>query len=112
VLLYTWAGLDQDPPIFASQNSRDDRCRPPHLVIGWNGMSQTFGMGWHQTAVLLISASQVGRITGMSHCACPFLCTFFQPFKKMKSRPHRNKWWAWHRINLAQHRVHLNTPKH
>jgi hypothetical protein len=33
----------------------------------WNRVSQTICQGWLQTAILLISASWIARITGMSH---------------------------------------------
>jgi hypothetical protein len=37
-------------------------------VFGWDGgVSQTFCLGWPQTTVLLISASQVAKITSMHH---------------------------------------------
>jgi hypothetical protein len=43
---------------------------PPALFL-WrvfrDGVSQTICPGWLQTAILLISASQIVRITGMSH---------------------------------------------
>jgi hypothetical protein len=34
-------------------------------------------MGWPQTKILLISASQVTSITGVSHCTWPYICFFF-----------------------------------
>jgi hypothetical protein len=33
-----------------------------------DGLSRTICPGWLQTMILLISASQVARITGVSHC--------------------------------------------
>jgi hypothetical protein len=39
------------------------------IFIGWDEISTTFCPGWPQIMILLISASQVGRITGMSHHA-------------------------------------------
>jgi hypothetical protein len=36
-------------------------------LIGWDGVSLTFCWGWPQTAILLISASRVSEISGMSH---------------------------------------------
>jgi hypothetical protein len=38
-----------------------------HEVLFWDRVSQTICQGWHQTEILLISASWVTRITGMSH---------------------------------------------
>jgi hypothetical protein len=37
---------------------------------------QTICPGWPRTAILLISASQIARITGVSHC--PWLCQGFE----------------------------------
>jgi hypothetical protein len=46
------------------------------------GSQELFAWGWPQTVILLISASQVASITGMSH-QCPltlcFLTTFHSP---------------------------------
>jgi hypothetical protein len=48
----------------------DDRCVPPcPTFIGWDGVSWTFYLGWPPTAILLISASWVASITGLSHRA-------------------------------------------
>jgi hypothetical protein len=42
--------------------------------LGWDGVSQTFAGAGLWTTMLWISASQVARITGMSHlCWLPFL---------------------------------------
>jgi hypothetical protein len=51
---------------------------PLHPAIGWDWVSQTFCSGWPQTLILPISASQVIRITGVSH-ECPALSTFLMP---------------------------------
>jgi hypothetical protein len=42
---------------------------PVHLLwLFWRwGASQTICPGWPQTEILLISASQIARITGVSH---------------------------------------------
>jgi hypothetical protein len=53
-------------------HSSVDRSVPLHpAFIGWHGASQTFCLGWPWTAVLLISASQVARVIGLSHHAWP-----------------------------------------
>jgi hypothetical protein len=36
-------------------------------AVGWDGISQTFCLGWPQTMILLISVSQIARITAKSH---------------------------------------------
>jgi hypothetical protein len=49
---------------------------PPALFCTgyfWHRVSWTICLGWLQTTVLLISASQVARITGVSH-QCPAVC--------------------------------------
>jgi hypothetical protein len=46
-------------PIYSSCSSWDDKWAPPHPAIGCPG--------WPQTMIPFISASQVSRITGMSH---------------------------------------------
>jgi hypothetical protein len=56
--------------ISASHVACDDRCMPLWPGIDWNGISQTIYPRWLQTVVLPISASQVARITSMSHW-CP-----------------------------------------
>jgi hypothetical protein len=38
-------------------------------IIGWDGISRTFCLGWPQTMILLISTCQVATITGMNHRA-------------------------------------------
>jgi hypothetical protein len=49
----------------------DDRCVSPLCpVIGWDWVLKTICSGWPQTVILPISASQVARITGLSHW-CP-----------------------------------------
>jgi hypothetical protein len=37
------------------------------LFWGWGGSHELFSPGWPQTSILPISASQVARITGVSH---------------------------------------------
>jgi hypothetical protein len=73
ILLYDWVGLDHNAPIFASLCNWDDRCVPPCLVIGWDGVLWTFCLGWLQTKILLISTSQVARIIGLNHHARPLI---------------------------------------
>jgi hypothetical protein len=48
------------------------------LVILEMGVSQTISLGWSQTMILLISASQVATITGVSHwhpASCLEICS-------------------------------------
>jgi hypothetical protein len=56
VSLYAWAGLHCNSPIYASPYSWDDNWAPRHPVIGWDGVLETFCLGWPHTAILLISA--------------------------------------------------------
>jgi hypothetical protein len=63
LFLQYW-GLNSGPTTWAT---------PPALFCDgffWDRVSQTICLGWVQTAVLLISASWVARITGESHW-CP-----------------------------------------
>jgi hypothetical protein len=39
------------------------------------GVTWTFCLGWSWTTILLISLSQVPKITGVSHCAWPNFCS-------------------------------------
>jgi hypothetical protein len=59
---------------FASHDSLDDRHMPLRLAFScWYVVSQTVCPGCAWTTILPISASQVDRITGLSHCpALPF----------------------------------------
>jgi hypothetical protein len=41
-----------------------------------DGVSRTIFLGWSQTAILLMSASQVARITSMRHCHPAHLAVF------------------------------------
>jgi hypothetical protein len=57
-------------------HSWDDRHEALCLTIGWDGVLQTLCLGWSWTMILLISASHVAGIAGMSHWlsrACLFL---------------------------------------
>jgi hypothetical protein len=54
-------GLNSGPTLWAT---------PPALFLWWFSfkiVSQTTCLGWLQTAILLISASWVARITGVNH---------------------------------------------
>jgi hypothetical protein len=53
--------------------------RPVHFCSGYfeDGVWWTTCLGWLGTLILLISASQVARITGMSHCHWAFFLTCF-----------------------------------
>jgi hypothetical protein len=45
-------------------------------LVGWDGISLIFCLGWSLTMILLISTFQVAEITGMSHLTwlkCSFL---------------------------------------
>jgi hypothetical protein len=46
-------------------------------LIYWDNILLTFCLDWPQTVILLLSASQVAGITGVSHCACLILCLFW-----------------------------------
>jgi hypothetical protein len=70
-----WANLDHDPLIYASHCSWNDRQSPLYLAIGWDRVSWTICPGWPWTVILLISASQVARITCVRH-QCPALFAF------------------------------------
>jgi hypothetical protein len=66
--IYVWAGLDHNSSYLCFLCSWDDRHTPPSpAFIGWDGISQTFCLGWPQTVFLLISVSWGARIIGMTH---------------------------------------------
>jgi hypothetical protein len=46
-----------------------------HWLFWRWGSHELFALGWPQTMILLISASQVAGITGVSH-RCPAYCFF------------------------------------
>jgi hypothetical protein len=62
-----FCSLDHDPPLFASPHSWNDRHELLHPVIVWGGVWKTFCSSW--ASILPVSASQVARIIGLSHCA-------------------------------------------
>jgi hypothetical protein len=69
-----------NPPDFCFLSTWDYRCEP--LVPGcvryfWDRVSRTICLDWPQIAILLISASWVTRITGVSHLAPGFFFFFF-----------------------------------
>jgi hypothetical protein len=73
---------------FCFSHSWNDRHTLPHPTIGWDGVLQTFCPGWPPTAIVLISASWVARMIGVSHhiwspldfwsysTLCPLKCPF------------------------------------
>jgi hypothetical protein len=75
-LFYVWASLNCDPHICASWNSLDDRYVIPCPVIVWDESLVSFCLCCPQTPILPISASQIVRIIGLSHCAQPELIFF------------------------------------
>jgi hypothetical protein len=65
-----------DPPYLSLPSTLDGRHVPLQPAIGCNGVSQAFCPDWLQTLILLISTSQVDRITGMNHQCQAHLETF------------------------------------
>jgi hypothetical protein len=69
-------GQDHDPPNCASPHSWDDRhchdIQPLTEMRSWS-----FCSGWPQTTIILISASQVASIIGLSRSALLSLFYFF-----------------------------------
>jgi hypothetical protein len=63
------AGLDDEPPIYASGSSWDDRCMPPYPALSVEMKSHKFFcLGWPWTVILLNSASCIAGMTGAHHC--------------------------------------------
>jgi hypothetical protein len=56
----TWTGILL---FYTSCSSWNDRCVPPHPVIGWDGGSLTFCPSWLRITIIPISASQVAKTT-------------------------------------------------
>jgi hypothetical protein len=54
------------------------------LCSGYFGVSQTICSDWPQTEILLVSASQVARITGMSHWHLAIIFHYLFPISTMK----------------------------
>jgi hypothetical protein len=70
---FAWTGLEpQSSPSYPSKHLGMTGTRPPCPTIDWDEFSLTFCLGWPGT-ILRISASQVARITGVSHW-CPAPC--------------------------------------
>jgi hypothetical protein len=67
--IYAWT--NHNPPIYTFQSSWDDRCSSPRPSWWRWHLSKFFFfcLCWPQTTTLLMSASQVIRIMGMSHWA-------------------------------------------
>jgi hypothetical protein len=57
-----------------------------HVGYFQDRVSQTISPGWLQTVILLISASQVGRITGVSHWHPAHLLQFLRDFSLHSSK--------------------------
>jgi hypothetical protein len=58
----TW---NHDPPNFSLPRSLGWQCVLLYQAIGWDGVLLTFCLGWSWTAILLISATQVAKISAM-----------------------------------------------
>jgi hypothetical protein len=86
--IYAWAGLDIDTPIYHSCLGGMTGTPPNPAFISWNGVGvlPTFCLVWW---ILPISASQVVRITGMSHCARLLMVSlsFYLRYWDLNSRP-------------------------
>jgi hypothetical protein len=52
-------------------------CATTTQLVCWDAVSLTFCLSWPQTSILLISASWVATIKGMSHHTWPFIDTFY-----------------------------------
>jgi hypothetical protein len=61
LFLLRWA-WNHDLPVSASQVAWDKRHIPLCPANGWDGVLWTFCLGWPQTLILLISASQVLQV--------------------------------------------------
>jgi hypothetical protein len=69
-------GLVWNHLISASWVIWDDRQVPPYPAVGWDGGLTNYLPGLTSNPILPISASQVGRIAGVSHCAPKLLFSF------------------------------------
>jgi hypothetical protein len=71
--------LDHDPPTYASDVAGITDVNHHAQLLKWDEVLITFfPLGWHQTVILPISASQRAGITGMNHNAWPSFCLFFR----------------------------------
>jgi hypothetical protein len=68
VLLHSGASMECNA-IWVSLCSWDDRQIPPQPAIEWGGVLWAFCSSWPWIMILQISASQVARVTGLSHHA-------------------------------------------
>jgi hypothetical protein len=77
-----------------------------------DGASWTICPGWLQTMILLISASQVARIAGMSHSAyCSHICSWLTPSSLCSSVPSSVKvrWFLYLIVQLCNPALFLLT---
>jgi hypothetical protein len=52
----------------------------------WDRVWRTICLGWHRTAILLISASWVDRVTGVSHWSLAFIFLLLSFWRFQHSR--------------------------
>jgi hypothetical protein len=67
VSIYAQAIQNHGPPIYASHVNGTIGVCATTPSIGWDGGLLTFWPGWSQSAILLISTSQIAETTGVSH---------------------------------------------
>jgi hypothetical protein len=67
-LIFAWAGLDSSPPIYTFQVPEMTGIYHHALFIGQDWVSLNSSLSWPQTVILPFYASQVARITCVSHC--------------------------------------------
>jgi hypothetical protein len=61
ISLYVWDGLRHNTSLCFLHNVDDSHTPPCKTLIGWDEVLLNFCLGWLQTMILLISASQVAR---------------------------------------------------
>jgi hypothetical protein len=83
---------NRDPPCLSLPHSWANSHVSPHPDIGWDGILWTICPSWPQIAILLISASQVAKITGLSQCPGRPLFLSYKISLRSGAEPFINDW--------------------
>jgi hypothetical protein len=106
VLLFAQVSLDYSPLFYASHSGWNDRSVPPCPTIGQGEILPVYCPGWAPTMILPISASQVARVTVVSH-QHPACTQFFSDAKNTWCFPACLMPWLCEIISSSERRQRL-----